>query len=161
MQLHNIFVVWHNEQAQNRHLSAGTVTLLENFHSFSSSRLASKAIMNGQKASIHQSLRPSFKLRQFKAHSSSPAEKIWSLKIKICRETEHLKTKIRRNGNSYSCPVISNRPMRKGLMADQHTVTFHTACKSIPAAKKRVFPSYLQVLLLSMNSFSFLMPKCY
>lgn len=138
--LYNIFVVSHNEQAQNRHLSVGTVTLLENFHSFSSSRLAAKAIMNGQKASVHQSHKPSFKLRQFKVHSSSPAKKIWGLKIKICRETEHLKTKIRRNGNSYIWPVICNRPMRKGLMADQHTVTFHTACKSIPAAKKRVFP---------------------
>ena len=119
-QLHTIFVVWHNEQAQNRRLPVGAVSLSENFHSFSNSRLAAKKIVNGQNASIHQSHRPSFRHMKSKVHPSSPAEKILVFKIKICRQTEHLKNNIR-SGHSYSWPVNSKRQMRKGLLADQHT----------------------------------------
>lgn len=82
--------------------------------------------------------RPSFKFRQYKAHSSSPATKIWGLKIKICRETEHLKTKIRRNGNPTVGLSLAAGQWER-LWWQTSTVTFHTACKTILAANEKRF----------------------
>lgn len=148
MQLHNIFVVWHNEQAQNRHVPVVSVFQRISIH-LVNSRLAGLSIMNGQNISIHETHRPLLRHMQFKVHPNTPAEQILVFKIKICRQAKHLKIKIR-SGESYNWPINSNRQMSKGLMADQHTANSTKHGKLCLLLRKS-----LQVPKPSVNSFFF------
>lgn len=85
-------------------------------------------------------------------------KKIFISKIKIPRQVEHLKNKIW-SGDSYNWSVNSTDRWERSWWQTSTQPSLHTACKTMPATKKSVLCSHLQVPKASVNSFSFLVLK--